>query len=290
LADSLGEFKKENITVDIQKLGFADALPQMAAGRIDVAVGGFEAGWYNAVNSNVNTKCGIGNFFPPDAGDLTKPQTGLWARKDVFKDASRPNIADLKGKSLASAVGNSSVIAYPITAALKRGGLTFNDINVKQIPSPDMVQALQNNAVDSAWLLDPYWLAASKDPNIVLIAGQPPAEPLGCLFFSEGMLSTNKPVAVAFTRAIVRTINTYLDGDYKANPQVLDALSKATSTPPENLKQTPPIIFDWEIRKGTTDRTQEVFITLKSAQYSTPFPEDKLVDRSLFQEAVGRKA
>ncbi len=150
-----------------------------------------------------------------------------------------------------------------------------------------MVQALENNAVQAAWLLDPYWIQASQNPDLVLIASQPPGEPLGGLYFGPNFLDERRDVALAFTRAYVRTINTYLPGDYQADPEVMAALSEATGTSVEDVELTPSLKFDWEIREGTTDRTHAVFIKLGSVTFAEPIPEDEAVDRSLYLEAVG---
>ena len=290
LGISEGEFAKENIDVDVQTLGFSDAVPLMASGDIDIAVGGTEAALFNAIDSGIDIKWALANFSPPSAGDATIPQTGLWVRRDAFSNPDEPDLAELKGKTFASAVGNGSSIAYPIEASLEEAGLTLNDVTVQQIPSTDMVQALENNAVQAAWLLDPYWITASQNPDFVLVATQPPAEPIGGLYFGPEFLKDHRDAALAFARAYIRTVNTYLNGDYQTNADVMDALSTATETPVENLDATPALTFDWEIRGGTTDRMQAVFIKLGSVGYSEPIPEDQVVDRSLYLEAVGQAA
>ena len=290
LGISEGEFEKENIDVDVQELGFSDSVPLMASGDVDIAVGGTEAALFNAINSGIDIKWALANFSPPSAGDVSIPQTGLWVRRDAFTDPDKPDLAELKGKTLASAVGNGSSIAYPIEAGLEEAGLTLNDVTVQQIPSTDMVQALENNAVQAAWLLDPYWIAASQNPDFVLVATQPPAEPIGGLYFGPEFLKDHRDAALAFVRAYVRTVNTYLSGDYQTDADIMAALSTATDTPVENLDATPALTFDWEIRGGTTDRMQAVFIKLGSVGYTEPIPEDQVVDRSLYLEAVGQAA
>src|SRR5690606_9453660 len=77
LADALGEFEAENLDFEFIELGFSDALTQIASGDIDVAVGGTEAALFNAVNQGIDVRWGMGNFFPPDAGDNSVAQTGL---------------------------------------------------------------------------------------------------------------------------------------------------------------------------------------------------------------------
>src|SRR6266508_3104395 len=56
LGISMGEFDKENFDVEIQELGFSDALPLIASGDIDIAVGGTEAAFFNAVNSGIEAR------------------------------------------------------------------------------------------------------------------------------------------------------------------------------------------------------------------------------------------
>ena len=287
LADALGEFDAENIDVEIQELGFADALPLMASGDVDIAVGGTEAAFFNAVSGGIEARWALSNFSPPDAGDTSIPQTGLWVRRDAFSDPENPDLAELADMTMASAVGNGSTIAYPIQAALEEAGLSLADVTVQQIPSDEMVTALENGAVQAAWLLDPYWIGISDSPDYALVATQPPGEPIGGLYFAPGFLADDHDTAVAFARAYIRTINTYLSGDYQTDADVMAALSEATGTEVDALAMTPSLEFDWEIRSGTTDREQAVFIELDTVEYDEPIAEDGVVDRSIYLEAVG---
>ena len=90
-----------------------------------------------------------------------------------------------------------------------------------------------------------------------------------------------------FVRAYIRTVNTYLDGDYQQDDEVMAALAEVTGTPVESLANTPPLIFDWEIRERTAGLIQDLFIELGTVDYDEPIPSDQLVDRSLYLEAVG---
>jgi hypothetical protein len=49
------------------------------------------------------------------------------------------------------------------------------------------------------------------------------------------------------------------------------------------------LVMDWEIRKDTTTRIQQLFIDLGViVDWKTPVAEDKLVDRSFYMKAVGK--
>ena len=48
------------------------------------------------------------------------------------------------------------------------------------------------------------------------------------------------------------------------------------------------LTMDWEMRKDTTTRVQQLFIDLGViTDFKTPVAEDKIVDRSFYQRAVG---
>jgi NitT/TauT family transport system substrate-binding protein len=287
LADHFGEFDKENLDFEFVELGFSDAVTQIASGDIDVGVAGTEAAFFNAIDSGVDIRWALGNFNVPGAGDTSVPQTGLWARTDAFSDPDNPDLAELEGTTLASAVGLGSSINYPIALAFEDAGISILDLEVEQIPSEDMLQALQNDAVQSAWLLDPYWIEAADNPDFTLVATQPPGEPIGGLMFGGHCFEEKREACGAFVRALIRTINTYLDGDYQEDPEVMQALVEETGTSAESLGATPALIFDWEIRERTTDLMQGYFIDFGTVEYDEPYPEDELVDRSLYLEAVG---
>ena len=292
LADSLGEFAKENIKLNLVNLSFADAVPQMASGQLDAAIGGIEISLFNAGNTGLPVKAVLGNYYPPDAGDPSIPQTGLWCRRDSFSNPQKPNLKEVQKMKWASSVGKGSVAIYYSVAELRKKVPNFNVSNtdIQQVPSADMLTALQNKAIDCGILLDPIWLQVANDPNYVLVATQTPGEPLGIVAYGKNLLQDHPEVGVAFARAIIRTINTYFNGDYHQNPQVLAEISKVTNQPTANLTRTPSLVMDWELRKGTTTRIQDLFIDLGViTEFKKPVPENKLVDRSFYLKAVGKQ-
>lgn len=294
LADAYGEFEAENLDFEFVDLGFSDALPQLGTGEIDLAVGGTEAGFFNGIDNGFDVRWVSGNFFPPNAGDATVPQTGLWARADVFTDPENPDLSELAGTTLASAVGLSSVIAYPIAEAFASVDLVLGvDLDVQTIPSAEMELALENDAVQSAWMLDPLWGSLAGNPDYVLVATQPAGEPIGGLYAGPGCHTDKRDACVAFHRAIIRTINTYLNGDYHQDADVVAEIAEAISQEADAIAATPSLLFDWEIRSGTAERAQNAFISFTAAgepvvEFSEPFPEDQVVDRSIYLDAVGQ--
>ena len=290
LAQSLGEFEKENIEIEMVNVSYADAVPQLAQGTIDASVGGLEIALFNAGNQGLPVKAVLGNYYPPNAGDYTQPQTGLWCRTDSFSDPSNPDPAEVQDMVWASSVGKGSISIWYSATELKNRVPDFDITNteVQQIPSADTVTALQNGAIDCGILLDPLWLQVADDPAYVLMATQTPGEPLGQISFGKNLLEDHPEVGEAFVRAYLRTINTYYDGDYHSDPDVMNEIAKQTGVTIERMTQVPSLVFDWEFRDRTTTAVQQFFIDGGViTQFTEPVPEDQLIDRSFVLQAVG---
>jgi NitT/TauT family transport system substrate-binding protein len=292
LAASLGEFKKENIDFELVSLKFSDAVPQLASGTLDAATGGFESALFNAGNNNLPIRVVMGNYFPPDAGNYTVPQTGLWCRKDSFSNPADPTkvLGEIQNMRWASSVGKGSSAVYYSAAELKKRIPNFDitKVTVQTIPSNDTVTALKNKAIDCGVLLDPLWTQVKDDPGYFQAATQTPGEPLGIYVFGKSLLTDHPDVGEAFVRAVVRTVNTYYNGNYHQDATVMAEISKVTGQDLSSVKDFPSLTMDWEIRKDTTTRIQQLFIDLGViTDFKTPVAEDKLVDRSFYKKAVG---
>ena len=283
-----GEFAAENLEIEFVDLGFADSLAELDSCNLDFGVGGTEAALHNAINNDVDVKMILGNYYPPDAGDLSIDQTGLWARRDAFSDPDNPDLAELSGQKIASAVGLGSVISYPIGASLKASGVSLLDMTVEKIGSSDMVLALENDAVQAAWLLDPHWLAAANNPDLVMVATQTPGEALGGIYVGPCLRGDNRDVGLAFARAYIRTINTHLNGAYQSSPEVVAALVNQSGYPEGAFTGTGELIFDWELKQGTSTDAQGFYIEYDSVEYSEPISEDDVYDRSIYLDVIGR--
>jgi NitT/TauT family transport system substrate-binding protein len=294
LADAYGEFEKENIKIELSSLKFSDAVPQMANGQIDVAVGGIEVALFNAGFRDQPVKAVLANYFPPDAGDYTKAQTGLWCRRDSFTTPDDPDLKEIEGMALASSVGAGSVSFYYSTSEIRRQGVEDFDLtgaNIQAIPSAETVTALENGGIDCGIILDPLWLGLQDNPDYFLAASQTPGEPLGVYAFGKRLLVDNPEIGDAFARAFIRTINTYYAGDYHQDEEVMAKIAELTQGDVAKLTQVPSLVMDWEFREGTTTRVQEYLISVNViTEYTEPVAEDKVVDRSFYLRAVGAES
>ncbi|MFJ9375847.1 ABC transporter substrate-binding protein [Streptomyces sp. NPDC101455] len=275
-----GEFKKEGLDVTLKVLPTPDALPLLAKGDIDAMWAAPEAAVMNGVKGGFDIKWVAGNFSPDP-----KSKSGLWVKLKKGEAAADVRMA---GRRMGTMIGKGSVIAYPMEKALATHGGGLDKIQYQQLGSADVLTALQNGGVDSAWLLDPVWRKVDDNPRYAFLGGQPPGEPLGGMLYGPSLLSDDVDAGVALLRAYIRTVNTYFADDYKADPSFVAYLAKLLKTDEAVLKSTPSLTMDWEIRAGTTTRLQAAY---KAAGVSkgAALPESRTVDRSLYEEAVGHQ-
>ncbi|MDV9198416.1 ABC transporter substrate-binding protein [Streptomyces sp. Wh19] len=280
VAVAKGEFTKEGLDVELKVLPTPDALPLLAKGDVDAQWAAPEAAVMNGINGGFAIKWVAGNFSP----DPTS-KSGLWVR---LKDGESADHVEMAGRKLGTMIGKGSVIAYPMDTSLKKHGGGLDRISFQQLGSADVLTALQNGGVDSAWLLDPIWRKVDGDEKYAFLGGQPVGEPLGGLLFGPTLLNEDPDAGVAFLRAYIRTVNTYFAGDYKSDPGFVTELAKLLKTDEATLRSTPSMRMDWEIRKGTTDRLQEAYAG-SGVSKGASVPEAKAVDRAMYSEAVGHK-
>jgi NitT/TauT family transport system substrate-binding protein len=290
LADTMGELEKENLKMNFINLRFSDAVPQLANGEIDVAVGGIEAALFNAANAGLPVKAALANYFPPHAGDYDEPQTGLWCKRASFTTPDDPDLKEIEGMRLASSVGAGSVSFYYTQSEIRRQGYEDFDLTgaqIQAIPSVDTIPALEGGGLDCGIILDPLWTQLADNPDYFLAASQTPGEPLGLYAFGKRLLEDNPEIGDAFTRAFLRTINTYYAGDYHSDPEVMAEIAEVTGQSVEALTTVDSLVMDWEFREGTTTRVQEYLISVGVLEFDEPVAEDLVVDRSFYLRAVG---
>jgi NitT/TauT family transport system substrate-binding protein len=275
-----GEFKKEGLDVTLKVLPTPDSLPLLAKGDIDALWAAPEAAVMNGIRGGFDIRWVAANFSPDP-----KSKSGLWVR---LKDGESAGRVKMSGRRMGTMIGKGSVIAYPMEKALEKHGGGLDEIQYQQLGSADVLTALQNGGVDSAWLLDPVWRRVDGAPGYAFLGGQPLGEPLGGMLYGPGLLDDDVDAGVALLRAYIRTVNTYFPADYKSDATFVTYLAKLLKTDEAILRSTPSLRMDWEIRTGTTDRLQAAYKAQGVAE-GDPLPESRTVDRALYEEAVGHK-
>lgn len=288
LADSMGEFAAEGVDVELVDLPAGEAFAALGAGDVDAVVGPVDSPFFDAVRAGAGARWVLGGTLSSAPGDTDVPQAGLWVRSDLMPGAGRWH--DLTGMRMGLDAGWRSAAVYPVATVAAQGDLSLNDVDLVAAAGDEAVDRLLGGELAAAWVEQPAWARVADADGVALAATLPATEPIDGTMLSGRLLGADRDVGLAYARAVIRTINTHLSGDYHDDGEVLGALADATGADEDDLAATPPLLFDWEIRGGTTGRLQGAMIDIGAVGYERPLPERKLVDRTLALDALGLRA
>ncbi len=210
VAHKRGYFAAEGLDVNFVPFdAAARMIAPMASGELDVGGGGIAAGLFNAVARGVGLKIVADkSTSAPGLG------TGaLMVRRELVDNGRYKSVKDMKGWKLAipaSGTGTSTSLENLFNAA----GFALRDMDVVYLSFPQMVTALENKAVDAAFLTEPGVTAAETRGVARRVASDDemfPDHQIAVTLNSEKFLKTNRAAAVRFMRAFLRGTRDYTD-------------------------------------------------------------------------------
>jgi NitT/TauT family transport system substrate-binding protein len=240
LAMERGYFTQEGIQID--PIPF-DSAGQMVAplgtGQLEVGGGSTSAGLYNAIARGLPLKVVADKgSMPPGFGWI-----GLIVRRDLA-DQIR-DYADLRGRKIAiNQFGTTNDIA--IEAALRRGGLRWEDAEIIQMPFADMNPAFSNRSIDVGQQNEPFKAIALEEGLATAFRGVDEYAPyiqFSVILYAPHFVRDQPEAArrwlVAYLRAVRDYDNAFHKGIGKA--EVVQDLMKYVRLPNPGLfdKMTP---------------------------------------------------
>ena len=147
IAADKGYFRDAGLDVKIERIdSLGKAVAFLASNHVQVALGGINAGFYNALGQ------GLPLVLALEAGS-TPTYHQVLIRPDLKDKIKTP--ADLKGRTVGlSSVGSTSM--YEISEVLAAAGLTLKDIDGKHLSFSQMAAALTNGALDATFEVAPF--------------------------------------------------------------------------------------------------------------------------------------
>jgi NitT/TauT family transport system substrate-binding protein len=281
VADALGELSAENLAVEIVDMPGRDAYAAMARGEVDVVVGGVDGPFYDAVHGGLGARLVLGGQVARHPSDLDTPQAGLWLNRGLIDDDDWDNV---EGQTVLVPGGLAAAAVQPIDTLLAQHSLGVNNVDIVPAPSSQAVDTLHAAAVGGAWLAEPDAIEAAADEELMLATTTPGSESIDGTVFGPRLLGPDRAVGLAYTRALIRTINTHLPDGYEDD--ALTAVAEALAVDEDVVAEGPAPLFDWELRSGTTTRLQDALTALGGVGYERPIAEDGLLDRSLAADVI----
>ena len=258
----------------------------LATGKLDVSVGSISAGLFNAEAQGLDIRVVAALGVQPSPVVAT-PSI---ARKDLWDSGAIKSGADFKGRKVAINVPGA-IPEYFLYVILEKYGMTMKDVNKTIIGFPQMVIALQNKAIDVAFLPEPFATTAINQEigALVVPEAEVGAGELTTMVFFSGQFLRERGVAIRFLRAMLRAAHE-TQGNYSKNPELSALLAKATKLKPEAVRESTAAEFDpnLDITKfeDSLRRQEQVYMKIGRLNYSTPLQVNRLVDDTLVHEAA----
>lgn len=287
VARERGEFEAERLSVELVQLGDREALDALTAGEVDLVAGGIGAPFLDALDDGSGARWVLGGVVAPAANDTTQGQTGLWVRDAALGE---DGLSALDLQPVAVPDGVRSPATYPIELVFGQNDITLNEVALTEDGGLDAAGRLLDGDLAAAWLDGGSWYQVARRDGFHLAATLPASETIDGTIASERLLGPDRAVGTAYARAIIRTINTYLTGDYRGDDDTAAVVAELSGIPADDLAALPPLVFDWEVREGTLGRIEEALLGLGGVTYDVPLDLERYVDRSLAADALGPDA
>lgn len=274
LADKLGEFAKENVTINLVQMPSADAIPSLAQGKTDMASSGIGAVFFNGINSDADMRLVL-------PGATKNPADGLYVPIDPA--TGEPG----EVTKVATIAGPGSMYIVPIERYLESVGKTVEDVTFEKVELADMQLALENGAVDAAWVNAPVTTALDATGKYKRVVGYDDGEYGIGYFLGPNLMKDRPEVGQAVVRALARTIRDHLSGDYKADDATVAALAEVLDSTPEAIRETPSMTFDAGLPTEGLQAAQAAWLKLGDLlEYDTPLDPSAYTDTTFLDRAL----
>lgn len=241
-----GFFEAEGLLVDTSpSSGGATGIPGLVAGSYDIAYG-------NVVSTLLAAQSGIPLRVVAAGTKITEAKndfSAIVARRESGIRSGK----DLEGKVVAVNTRNNVIWLYA-RAWIKATGGNPDRVTYKEVPHPQMEDAIRQKQVDAGYMVVPFVTLATAKPDMEAIAHPYSSVQLGVdvgQYLATAANLQSKPETVAkFTRALRRGVEWY--NANLTNPELLPVIAgftkldvgllKSLTLPPYPVAVDPPQI------------------------------------------------
>ena len=256
---------------------------------LQIAAGALAAGLFNAIDRGLALRIVADKGRDPGAEwDFA----ALMIRKDLIDSGRVKDYKDLKGLRLVTTgLGNSPEVA--LATALKRGGLTLQDIDFTQMGFPDMVVAFENKGIDGGIVIEPFvsrivsqGTGVRWKGNYDIFGGN---QQIAVIVYGEQFVA-RADVAQRRMNAYIRGVRDYNDafGPKKKNydDAVKVLVANTTVKDPQVYAKMKPAGLDADGQLDVASIKNDLAYYRESGQVKSELDVSKLIDTSFQQAAV----
>lgn len=292
IADAKGYFKQEGIDAEIISFpSSSQMIAPLGTGQLDIAAGATAASLYNSIARGIDIKIVADKGSMP-AGYGYMP---LLVRKDLVQSGKYKGFQDLKGMTIGSQSPGGAALST-LNEALKKGGVNYKDVKVVYMGHAQLATALQNKALDAAFVTEPNATRVTDSGLAVRVAEGDavyPGQQLAVVLYGGIFIKKDPDLPRKAMRAYIRGARDYNDAikDGKLTgpkaDEIIAILTKATpekdaaiykqmtanGCDPDGGLNVPSLKLDYQFFKDQGLLTSDVSV-------------DQVVDQSYAQAAV----
>jgi len=278
-----GYFAQQGLEVElISTPGGVSSFVVLASGRAEVVVGGLGAALFNAAARGLDFKV-VGPVH------MEKPpvSTPLVVSKKAYDSGQIRSVRDLRGRKVSVNVLGSAT-EFWLNAALLRGGLSMDDVQVVAVNFPDVPAALDSGAIAAGLLGEPLATLAEDRGQIVRLSDDfINGVQVTALYYSGEFMRARPRAAVGFMVAWLRASRDLYGGGYRRD-DVAAIVEKYTGVPAAIVKRAAAPFHEPNGRMNFNDfkRLQEFFKKRGALTYEKPLEPRQYIDTSYVSQAL----
>lgn len=278
-----GYFARQGIEVElIPTPGGAASFVVLASGRAEVVIGGLGAALFNAAARGLDFK-----VVGPAHMERPPVATPLVVSKRAFDAGQVRSVADLRGKKVSVNVLGSAT-EFWMQAALHKGGLTMDDVELVAVNFPEVPAALVNGAIAAGLLGEPLATLAEQRGQIVRLSDDfINGVQVTAVYYSGEFMRTRPDLAVGFMVAWLRASRDLYGNGYRREVNV-KIIEKYTGVPADLVRRAALPVHEPNGRMNFNDfkRLQEFFKKRGSLTYERPLLPEDYIDTSFVRRAL----
>lgn len=290
VAHERGYFKARGLRTELVRLTSGAAiLTQVSTGDLQVGGGALGAAAFNAAHQKLPVA-----FVAPM--HYAYNEDYLVIRKAEIDAGRFKNVSDLRGKPCAI---NAKGVAteWVLDEVLQTGGLKIDNVDIKTLPFPEMLPALDNGAIYCGIITEPFATQAEeKGIGVRPLKAKPGAKPvpITVAFWNSDWATKNDAAARGFMAGYLQAVRDLTDPNAWKAPVHTEIISKHTGVPATVLVKTraPSFSPNLELEEKVMMSQQEFNLRLGYLKYKEMKPIKELINLSYAEAAVkqaGRK-
>jgi ABC-type nitrate/sulfonate/bicarbonate transport system substrate-binding protein len=274
---------QEGFEVELVRLpSGAEILSQVAIGQLQAGGGAMGAAAFNAAVEGLPVRfvASLHNGFIEDYFTVRR---AVWG-----SEINR--VAQLRGKPVAINA-RGVVTEYMMDRVLRSDGIGIEDVDLKTMPFPEMVPALESGAIWAGILSEPFpTLAEDRGVGIRPLRKPPGARPIPFtfVFWNNEWAARNPQAAQRFLVAYLRAARDLAIGNGWQREDNLQVVAKYTGARLELLRRARPHHLDPNLNVDARqlEDQQRFYMRRGYLKYAEPLPLERVFDFRYLRQAV----